>query len=229
MSKRGGSHNLLYISSFKQAQRIGGVNINEKDYDQLLRIKTTTMKEEPNQSIHYNHYEATPYSILNALFNEYVLKKSDGLVDFGCGKGRVMFYVHNRFNCRVTGIEMNEELYLDTLANLANYTRKIKKKSSPIRVERCYAETYNIAETENKFYFFNPFSVQIFRKVVENILLSVEHQQRETDIILYYPSSEYLQYLETDTPFKLVQEVKIPKLYESNNNEHFLIFRIGND
>jgi len=201
--------------------------MNEKDQDQLLRIKTTILGSQPNQSLHYNHYEATPYSILNVLFDAYSLKRSDGFVDFGCGKGRIMFYVHDRFQCAVTGIEMNEQLYQDTLVNLASYTRKVRKKNGAIRVERCLAENYKIAVTENQFYFFNPFSVQIFRKVVDNILLSVEQKNRDTDIILYYPTAAYIEYLETNTPFKLLKEVQIPGHYEINNDDRFLIFRFG--
>ena len=75
--------------------------INEKDYDRLLRIKTISTREWVNQSIHYNRYEATPYLALEALFHEYELNRTDTVVDFGCGKGRLPFYLHNRFQYRL--------------------------------------------------------------------------------------------------------------------------------
>ena len=39
------------------------------------------------------------------------LDKSDSVVDFGCGRGRVAFYIHNRFHVPVTGIEANDKTY----------------------------------------------------------------------------------------------------------------------
>lgn len=196
-----------------------------KDYDQLFYIKTTNRGVSALQSSNYNHYEATPYSILYALFQKYNLKGTDSFVDFGCGKGRLLFYVHHRFGVPVTGVEMNEQLYEKTLKNRTKYLQKAKEKQGSIQVKCCLAENYEVKETENIFYFFNPFSVKIFAKVIGNILESIERQQRVVDIILYYPPAQYIQYLKENTPFGLVQEIKVPGLHRINNEERFLIFR----
>jgi SAM-dependent methyltransferase len=200
--------------------------MNENDYDRLLRIKTAGTLEGLNQSVHYNRYEATPYTALNDLFAEYDLKKTDEVVDFGCGKGRLPFYVHHRFQVTVTGVEMNGQLYQEALENQAGYIQKVKKTSGSVRFERCLAEEYKVEQTDNRFYFFNPFSIQIFMKVVDNILWSVEQKNRSVDLILYYPTTEYIHFLETSTAFELVKEVKVSELYEQNENERFLIFRL---
>ena len=65
---------------------------------------------------------------------------------------------------------------------------------------------------DNRFYFFNPFSVQVFMNVVNNILLSVEAVEREMDIILYYPSEDYIFFLENQTAFELKREIRLPGL-----------------
>ncbi len=199
--------------------------MNEKDYDRLLRIKTAGTREWLNQSAHYNRYEATPYLALDELFLVYELKRTDRVVDFGCGKGRLAFYLHNRFQTAVIGIEMSGQLYQEALENQASYMQKVKQMNSSIRFECRLAEDYQVEAEDNRFYFFNPFSVQIFMKVVNNILLSVEKQKRSVDILLYYPTAEYIEFLETSTLFELLKEVKIPGLYEQNNNERFLVFR----
>lgn len=195
------------------------------DYDKLLYIKTTNKGMQMEQSPHYNHYEATPYSILYHLFHTYKLEKTDGFVDFGSGKGRLLYYVHHHFGASVTGIEMNEKLYNKTLKNKTKYIKKTKAKPNSIQVKQCYAEAYKIEKDQNVFYFFNPFSVQIFMKVVHNILQSVEENPREVDIILYYPTIDYINYLLGQTTFELIEEIRIPILYEVNNNERFIIFR----
>ena len=200
--------------------------MNEKDRDRALHIKTTSVGEPLDQSSHYHHYEATPYWILDELFNAYKLEKTDGLVDYGCGKGRILYYVHNRFQIPVTGIEMNQQLYQEALANGTSYMRNRKKSSGSVRIECCYAEKYEVAASENCFFLFNPFSLQIFMKTVDQILASVERHKRTVDIILYYPAMEYTEYLETSTPFKLYQEVKMPGISEINTRERFSIYRL---
>lgn len=197
-----------------------------KDYDQLLDVKTTNRRVSTNQPLYYNHYEATPYPILYALFQKYEIKETDGFVDFGSGKGRVLFYIHNHFGASVTGIEMNEQLYQKTIENKVKYYQHANSVHSPIHVKKCLAEEYDIKDTDNKFYFFNPFSVQIFREVVENILHSVEKKAREVDIILYYPSNEYIHFIKKNTPFQLAKEIRVPGLYTINNRERFLIYRL---
>ncbi|MCG7345899.1 class I SAM-dependent methyltransferase [Sporosarcina sp. ACRSL] len=201
--------------------------MNEKEYDNLLHIKTAGTLELLSQSPHYNRYEATPYEALDVLFNEYALERTDGFVDFGCGKARVSFYVHNRFSASVTGIEMNAQLYQDAIENLVQYRRKNKRAGGAIRFERCFAESYEIEASENRFYFFNPFSIQIFMTVIGNIMQSVERVMRPVDVILYYPTAEYVQFMDNQTPFELLKEVKIDRLYEKNENERFLVYRLG--
>lgn len=196
-----------------------------KNYDKILHIQTGNLSVRPDQSAHYNHYEATPYSILYSLFQAYEIKRSDSFVDYGSGKGRLLYYVHHHFGASVTGIEMNEKLHKDTLKNYQTYMKKRKKTANPIEINCCLAENYPIKSIDNRFYFFNPFSVQIFMKIIHNILRSVEENKRSVDIILYYPTSEYIQYLETKTPFQRYQEVRVPGLYEKNTNERFVMYR----
>ncbi|WP_144513761.1 class I SAM-dependent methyltransferase [Bacillus sp. FJAT-22090] len=199
--------------------------MKEQDHDRLLRIKTEGVREWHHQSAHYNRYEATPYMALEALFDEYDCKSTDTFVDFGCGKGRFPFYIHHHLHVSATGVEMSGQLYQEAMENLARYMERAKKSRASIQFECCLAEEYSINAMENKFYFFNPFSVQVFQKVINNILLSVEHYPRPVEVILYYPTSEYICFLEESTSFDLKKEVRVPELYEQNKNERFMIFR----
>lgn len=200
--------------------------MNDTDYDRLLHIKTVGTLEVINQSFHYNRYEATPYKALDELFTEYELIKTDRLVDFGSGKGRLPIYIQHKFHTSVVGIEMSNKLHREALENLEVYNLKTKQKHNLITFEKCLAQDYEIKSNDNVFYFFNPFSVQIFMKVVENILQSVDQHERTVDLILYYPTTDYIQFLNARTPFKFINEVKVSGLYEHNDNERFLIFRL---
>jgi SAM-dependent methyltransferase len=203
--------------------------VKVQDYERLLRVKTTGMRSGLKKSAHHHRYEATPYSALDELFFEYDLKKSDVVVDFGCGKGRVPFYIHSRFQILVKGVEMSEELHQKALKNKANYRQRVKRAKGSIRFKNKLAENYKVKPEDNRFYFFNPFSIENFRKVVNNILLSIEEEKRTVDIILYYPTIEYIRFLERSTPFKVVQEIRVPEKYEKDDHKRFLIYRYKAD
>jgi len=200
--------------------------MKEPNYDVLLNIETEGNQRGYNKSFHYHRYEPTPYHALERLFAEYELTSSDHIVDFGCGKGRLNFFIHYLFHASVTGVEMNEKLYEEAMENKANYLIKSKNKGE-IRFQCCLAEKYEINPLDNTFYFFNPFTIPIFWKIINNILVSVEKNKREVDVILYYPSEDYIYFLENNTLFELIKEIQLPGLYENNANERFLIYRLA--
>ena len=199
--------------------------MNEQYFDELMNINTSGHKSEVNHSIHYHPYEPTPYSALVELFKHYEVRESDHIVDFGCGKGRLNFFINFHYQVPVVGIEMNPTFYKEAMKNRENYLKKTKTSKEMIQFQCCLAEQYDIQATDNRFYFFNPFSVQIFMKVLKNILLSLERHKREVDLIFYYASDEYRYFLDEYTPFTLVKEVQLPNLYDKNAYERFLIYR----
>ena len=47
------------------------------------------------------------------------------------------------------------------------------------------------------------------------------------ELVLYYPSEDYIYFLEQDTAFDLKKEITLPYLYENNQNERFLIYQLA--
>ncbi|PAE24923.1 SAM-dependent methyltransferase [Bacillus sp. 7894-2] len=190
-----------------------------KDFDDWLNIHTHGDQKGFHKSFHYHRYEPTPYEGLEKLFSEYTLKSSDRLVDFGCGKGRLPFYIHHTFRVSAAGVEMSDDFYREAMKNLRTY----KGEKAGISFYNILAQEYEITPQDTHFYFFNPFSVQIFMKVVNNILRSAEGSPRNMDIILYYPSEDYLFYLENSTPFELIKDVGL----KGDEKERFLVYRFN--
>ncbi|RBP92969.1 hypothetical protein DFO70_10698 [Cytobacillus firmus] len=190
-----------------------------KNFDEMLNIHTNGDQKGFHKSFHYHRYEPTPYQGLEKLFSEYGLRSSDRLVDFGCGKGRLPFYIHYTFRASAAGVEMSETFYREALENLQTY----QGEKDRISFQCILAQEYEITPQDSHFYFFNPFSVQIFIKVVNSILLSAEENPRKMDIILYYPSEDYIFYLENSTPFELIKEVVL----QGNESERFLVYRFN--
>ena len=199
--------------------------MNEKDYEALLNIETSG-EDKYHTSFHYHRYEPTPYQVLETLFDVYPLDQTDSVIDYGCGKGRLNFFIHHRFGCVVTGIEMNETFYQNAIANQLSYTKKYPSKECKINFVCGLAEHYLIKPNDNKFYFFNPFSIQIFRKIIENILISMETHPRCVDLILYYPSDEYLYYLEHKTAFYQIHDIPLPN-EQRNYRERFVVYQLS--
>ena len=199
----------------------------EERFDQKLNIRTTGLREWPGRNNPYNRYEPTPYKALETLFQNYKLDPQDQVVDFGCGRGRVTFYVHNRFQIPVIGIEANDETYDEALDNKVRYREKARHIDSPVRLKYGLAEHYEIKPADNKFYFFNPFKVNIFKDVLKNIVDSANEHKKTIDIILYYPMCEYKKILEKYKDFQIVNKIRVPKALDPK--EKFIIYRMKFD
>ncbi|KAA0561500.1 methyltransferase [Rossellomorea aquimaris] len=198
--------------------------MKEEYYDVLLGVRTSELQMGFHRSFHYHRYEPTPYQALEELFQHFKLNDSDRVVDFGCGKGRLNFFIHHLFQSTVVGIEMNDEFYEEAVANRESYLKKAKTKRDNLYFYHCLAEEYTIHPKDNRFYFFNPFSVQIFMRILNNILFSVEQSPRDIEIVLYYSSDDYVHYLEDHPLFVLRQEVNLSGVYEKNEYERFLVY-----
>jgi hypothetical protein len=67
--------------------------------------------------------------------------------------------------------------------------------------------------------------MQIFAKVIKNILVSSEVPERTVDVILYYPSNDYIYFLDTNSHFQLINEIKVPYMFDNDPRHRFLIYR----
>jgi len=79
-------------------------SLNEKKWDSKLNIFTQTSDYAEEQDDCYG-YDPTPYIVLEKLLNQNLIKNSDTVIDYGCGKGRVSFFLHNQTHCKVIGID----------------------------------------------------------------------------------------------------------------------------
>src|SRR5690625_3540482 len=196
----------------------------EKEIDLSLGIRTTGIREWKDEDGPYHRYEATPYQALDKLFKAYTFHANDRLVDFGCGRGRVSFYIHYHFQIPVSGVENNDKTFDELLKNEEIYLRKHRHIEAPLYFEFGLAENYEIQPTETVFYFFNPFSLKIYKKVVNNILKSVEEHERSVDLIFYYPLSSFKHFMRS-TSFALINKVEVPEVGHGKHGK-FLIYRL---
>ena len=190
-------------------------------WDKLLRIKTTGRDDSMADQYRYP-YEPTPYSVLERLAGSGYISKRNVLLDYGCGRGRVDFYLSYQTRCRTLGIEYDTRMYERALSN--QQTAVSGRRASFVLAN---AEQYPVPAEVDRCYFFNPFSVEILHKVMARILDSYYENPRNIQLYFYYPSDEYVAYLMTQELLMFVDEIDCGDLFEGKDpREKILIFEI---
>ena len=192
---------------------------HEKTWDQRLHIQTTG-RDESGADQYHHPYEPTPYSVLERLADSGLIGKDDVVLDYGCGKGRVGFFLSKRTGAKTIGIEYDPHIYSQALEN-----RKTAGTKADFVLTR--AEEYEVPGAVNRCYFFNPFSVEILRKVMARITESWYADPREVFLFFYFPSDEFISYLMTVDELEFYDEIECDDLFQGNaQRERIMIFEL---
>jgi SAM-dependent methyltransferase len=193
----------------------------ENSWDKHLQIKTVG-RDDTNSDEYRYPYEPTPYSVLERLANTGLFGKGDVVLDYGCGKGRVGFFMSYQTKAEAVGIEYDEGIYQSALENRKTAIRKSKADFVLTR-----AEEYEVPPEVNRCYFFNPFSVEILQKVMARIIESWYADSREILLFFYYPSDEFMCYLMTVDELEFYDEIDCGDLFEGNDSrERIMVFEL---
>lgn len=194
---------------------------NEETWDELLKIKTSG-RYDSGSDRHRYPYEPTPYPVLERLADGKLLGINDVILDYGCGKGRVAFFLSYRTGAKSVGIEYDERIYAEASEN-----KKTAVSADRVRFFKHNAEVYEVPSEVNRCFFFNPFSVELLQKVTARIINSCYNEPREILLFFYYPSDEYISYLMTAYELEFMGEIGCRDLFnEDNQRERIMIFRI---
>lgn len=183
--------------------------MTEREWDKRLHIKTIGREDEANPD--YSPYEPTPYSVLERLADSGLIRRKHRLLDCGCGKGRVAFFMAAVVGCRVTGID-----YSPKLIDIARENRRASRLGDRVSLACVRAEQYEIA-CEDVFFFFNPFSERVFEGVLRRIVRSFHEQSRPLRVICYYPSETYLQCLGAVPELQPLADIDCNDLFSRKN------------
>ena len=194
---------------------------HEHTWDAALGVKTIG-RDDANADAYHHPYEPTPYTVLERLADSGLIGREDVVLDYGCGKGRVGFFLSHQTGARVIGIEYDDRIYAEALLNRNDAASRAKAK-----FVLTGAETYAVPPAVNRCYFFNPFSLEILRKVMARILESWYEQPRRLLLFFYYPADEYLAYLMTVEELEFYDEIECEDLFAGKDaRERILIFEL---
>lgn len=196
--------------------------MTEKDWDKKLKIDTCGRMD--GHADEYHHpYEPTPYCVLERLVESGYITEDNKVIDYGCGKGRVGFFLYYKLGCRVLGVEYEERICEQARGNLKSYIGSGQGIPEFICAD---AKDYPVRDADC-FYFFNPFSLEILQSVMGKILESYYEEPRSMKLFFYYPADEYVAYLMTGVELMFVDEIDCSALFEGENQrERILIFEI---
>lgn len=197
-------------------------DIYENKWDKLLKIHTVGRDDSNADQYHYP-YEPTPYSVLERLANTGYIRKGNTLLDYGCGKGRVDFFLAYQTRCHAIGVEYDERIYKKAIDN-----KEKAVSSGRIAFKEVNAEQFPVPKEVDRIYFFNPFSLEILQKVMRRILESYYDNPREMRLLFYYPSDEYISYLMTVDELMFSDEIDCKDLFPGNDaRERIIIFELS--
>ena len=100
----------------------------EKEWDLSLRIQTCG-RDALGADEYHHPYEPTPYSVLERLADSGLISKDDVALDYGCGKGRVGFFLSYRKSAKSIGIEYDDRIYQGDVLVIENAREQIKAGS----------------------------------------------------------------------------------------------------
>lgn len=85
-------------------------------FESPYKISKLFLKNQKQKQIYT--YGETPLSSMETIASICGIKKEDHIYDLGCGRGRVSFWLHAFYQCKVTGVD-----YIDTFTQTANKIR----------------------------------------------------------------------------------------------------------
>ena len=190
----------------------------EQNWDDLLHIHTTG-RDDLKADQYHHPYEPTPYCVLERLAESGLIGGEDVVLDYGCGKGRVDFFLSHQTKARTVGIEYDERIYADALEN-----QRTARATADFVLAN--AEHYEVPGDVTCCYFFNPFSVEILHKVMARIVESWYDCPREIMLFFYYPADEYIAYLMTVDELEFYDEIEGADLFTGDARERIVIFTL---
>lgn len=172
------------LALFTLRHEIRGEKKYEIDTSKLHHLKNLSVKG--NTLEHAEIYQGVNYFLLEKLFSYLQsIIANKNIIDFGCGKGRVLVVAaYYGFN-KITGIEFAKELCDIATRNIIPLKQKFQH--SNITVKHINAVDYEIENDSNVFFFFNPFNHVVMLAVIKNILRSLKINPREVFVVYVNP------------------------------------------
>jgi predicted RNA methylase len=110
-------------------------------------------------------------------------------IDFGSGKGRMLFIAARYgFRC-VRGIELRKKLHQQALRNLRQCRHTCGAAIESVHMD---AALYEFAAEKSVLFFFNPFGSEVMIRVLARLMDSLDRHFRDVWVVLHDPKYAHL-------------------------------------
>ena len=166
-------------------------------------------------------YWPTPRFVVPLVLRRLRVRRDDVFLDFGSGKGRVARQAARFPFKRVIGVELAEDFNRIARHNIE--VSRDRLKCNDVQLVTADVVTYEIPDDVTIAYFFHPFEGEIFARVVENLVASLDRNPRDLRIVYVLPMMADL-ILETGR-FEVERRMRAPHPPALRNWYEVLIFR----
>jgi hypothetical protein len=170
------------------------------------------------------HYVASSRFIVPRVLRRIGVGPDDVFIDFGSGKGRVVYQAAKFPFKRVIGVEIAEVLNGVARYNIDHNRDRLTCQDVELVTED--AVSYQVPDDLTVAYFYHPFEGLFFARVVDNLIASLDRNPRQLRIIYYQPKyMNYPDYLLESGRFELQRKMKAPRPAPLRHWHDVLIFR----
>lgn len=134
--------------------------------------------------------ESTPSNHILKIMKTLEITPEDVFLDMGSGKGRTLLMAGMFPFKLIIGVDVSDKLNSVCKQNIEKM--KIKLRAKNFLIITCNAAEYEIPDNSTFIYFFNPFGMEVMKKVLNEILASFDRNPRKITIIWYNPKHEII-------------------------------------
>jgi hypothetical protein len=150
------------------------------------------------------NYEASGWRVLARALPHGDVDSDDVFLDYGSGKGRVVYQAARDYPFKqVIGVELADELNEVARANVERNRSRLRCQN--VEIVTADAVHYAVPDDVTVIYFYNPFRGEVFGRVVENVVASLDRRPRALRIIYRTPLEE--ERLLRTGRFRMVQDL----------------------
>jgi len=146
---------------------------------------------------HAAPYQGASWFLLRRLFRSLIGSgridpRTTCLIDFGCGKGRVLLAAAHFEIAKIIGVEFDPQLCATARGNLSRYGGRRGAGNPPLCWEVIHADVveFDIPSEANLFFLYNPFSGPVLSAVAERIRRACEDPSRRRYVVYVNPVHE---------------------------------------
>lgn len=178
--------------------------INDWWVDKTLGVETNKcMISDEHDNVMNFMYEPITYNDLKFVFREHPFHENDHLIDFGCGKGRVLVMAA-KYGCKnLHGLDINDSLIETAKSNMMSCSDRFGQMN--YNLLSMNAKVYAFDPMINKVFFYNPFQLKIFIYVFKALMRSLEESPRNLTVFFCGARPSTIDYFEKLDGFDLVK------------------------